>query len=524
MSTVLAQPRLGSTASHRAAWAAIALGLAALYVPTYIDLAGGLWRDDAYAHGPIVLAVFAWLVWRSRAVLGGAASRIEVAAGAACFAVGLASFVVGRSQAIALFEVGSHIPVALGLVLMLGGVAALKRLAFPLALLLFLVPLPGFVLDAATTPLKGVVSLLAEVLVRGLGHPVVREGVVLSVAGHDMFLADACSGLNSIYSLVALTFIYAHLTGPFRPARIATLLAAIVPIAIVANALRVSFLVLVTVHAGEEMAQGMLHGIAGMAVFLAELGAVIAIDRMFFQSGPGPERSRAPGVTQPKGVPAITLAAILFASMLGAAIAAPALKPVRAEGPGIDLERVVPATFGDWHMDPEIVPVAPTADVQEKLDRLYSQVVNRAYVNDAGELVMLTIAYGGDQSDALKVHRQENCYRAQGFDIHALEHARMDAAGRSIPVTRMVAVRGDRVEPVTYWFTMGDRVVLGRAERLGTQLANGLRGRVLDGMLVRVSSLSPDAAQAFAAQQSFATALFSAMPPAAAARFVGERG
>ena len=100
----------------------------------------------------------------------------------------------------------------------------------------------------------------------------------------------------------------------------------------------------------------------------------------------------------------------------------------------------------------------------------------------------------------------------------------MDTAGRSIPVTRMVAVRADRIEPVTYWFTMGDRVVLGRAERLETQLASGLRGRVLDGMLVRVSSLSPDARQAFASQQSFATALFSAMPPATAARFVGERG
>jgi len=140
-------------------------------------------------------------------------------------------------------------------------------------------------------------------------------------------------------------------------------------------------------------------------------------------------------------------------------------------------------------------------------------------------MVMLTIAYGGDQSDALKVHRQENCYAAQGFDIHALEHARLDAAGRSIPVTRMVAVRGDRVEPVTYWFTMGDRVVLGRAERLGAQLESGFHGRVLDGMLVRVSSFSKgsDASSSFAAQQAFASALFASMPAQAAARFVGER-
>ena len=130
MSTVLAQPRLGSTASHRAAWLAIVAGLLALYLPTYVDLARALWREDAYAHGPIVLAVFAWLVWRSRDALAGRAQAAETIAGAVSFAFGLVLFAVGRSQSIALFEVGSHIPVAAGLVLMLGGVSALKRLAF----------------------------------------------------------------------------------------------------------------------------------------------------------------------------------------------------------------------------------------------------------------------------------------------------------------------------------------------------------------------------------------------------------
>src|SRR5437764_13603807 len=99
MSTVLAQPRLGSTASHRAAWLAIVAGLAALYVPTYIDLAHGLWREDAYAHGPIVLAVFAWLVWRSRgALFTTVATTPERIAGVASVVFGLALYIVGRSQ------------------------------------------------------------------------------------------------------------------------------------------------------------------------------------------------------------------------------------------------------------------------------------------------------------------------------------------------------------------------------------------------------------------------------------------
>jgi len=184
---------------------------------------------------------------------------------------------------------------------------------------------------------------------------------------------------------------------------------------------------------------------------------------------------------------------------------------------------VVPREFGDWRIDPQTEPIVPAPDVQAKLDRIYQQVVSRTYVNGAGERVMLTIAHGGDQSDALKAHRQEACYAAQGFDIHGLQLGELDVAGRSIPVTRMVATRGERIEPVTYWFTMGERVVLGRGERLRVQVENGLAGRIPDGMLVRVSTLTPDAANAFAAQQAFVGALFAGLADRDAARFVGSR-
>ncbi|MGZ5063975.1 MAG: exosortase C-terminal domain/associated protein EpsI [Usitatibacter sp.] len=150
--------------------------------------------------------------------------------------------------------------------------------------------------------------------------------------------------------------------------------------------------------------------------------------------------------------------------------------------------------------------------------------MSRAYVNSRGEQMMLTIAYGGDQSDALKAHRQEVCYTAQGFTVRSLHAADVGAAGRIIPATRMLAVRGDRSEPVTYWFTMGDRVVRSRLQRLEVQLASGFAGRIPDGMLVRVSSISRDPAAAFAAQQAFVAALLAAVPPADAARIAGAAG
>jgi EpsI family protein len=270
-----------------------------------------------------------------------------------------------------------------------------------------------------------------------------------------------------------------------------------------------------------------------MLVFVAAFAMMMAVDKVIAARGTRYEargaRHAARGTRheaqegQPSLAPrASRLAAYATAFlMFGAALAAPALKPVPAEGPALDLERLVPQAFGDWSIDPTVVPIPPAADVQAKLDRIYNATLSRAYVNPQGEQMMLTLAYGGDQSDALKAHRQEVCYTAQGFTIHGLEQGELKAQGRDIPVTRMLAVRGDRSEPVTYWFTMGERVVRGRFERLHVQLASGLAGRVPDGMLVRVSSLSKDPEAAYAAQRSFVAALLAATPPADAARIAG---
>ncbi len=212
------------------------------------------------------------------------------------------------------------------------------------------------------------------------------------------------------------------------------------------------------------------------------------------------------------------------AAMVLSAGAALALKPSRVhqDTAAFDLEGVIPRSFGNWIIDPSIVPIAPAPDVQAKLDRLYTQVVSRTYVNARGERVMLVVAYGGDQSDALKAHRQEVCYAAQGFEIRNVVHGNLRIGERTIPVTRMLAVRGTRSEPVTYWFTMGDRVVLGRLERLVVQLRFGFSGRIPDGTLVRVSSLSTEPTRAFKAHQDFISALVGGMRADEVHRLLGS--
>jgi len=260
-------------------WLPVALGLAVMYVPTYVDLAHGLWQQEAHAHGPIILAVVAWLVWRQRAALASAgAGRSAVLAGWAMLAFGLMLYAVGRSQGIALFEVGSHLPVLAGTVLLLLGWRALARLWFPLFFLVFLVPLPGFMIDIATAPLKNFVSHIVESMLYELGYPIARAGVILMIGQYQMLVTDACSGLNSLYSLAALGFLYLYLTGPGTLVRRAALLASIAPIALVANVARVLMLTLIAFYFGEEAAQSFLHGFAGMTLFATALLLLLGLD------------------------------------------------------------------------------------------------------------------------------------------------------------------------------------------------------------------------------------------------------
>lgn len=528
MSTVLGHRSAAQVEPGRSRpWLALAAGLAVLYVPMGFELARTLWRDDAYAHGPVMLAVCAWLVWRDRAVLLDPEGARSPLTGGVLVGLGLSLYVVGRSQELALFESASLLPVAAGTLLAMRGWNAVRRLAFALALLAFVVPVPGFILDALTGPLKGAVSASVAALLHLFGYPVVREGVVLQMGEHQLLVADACSGMNSIYGLIALTLVYVHLTGPSRRGRLPLVLLGVIPIAIAANVVRVTLLALVAYHLGDGAAEGFLHGFAGMVVFAVAVMMLIGWDKVACATL-SPARGRGPGPED--GTPAcagvtnrapVATALILTCCFIGAAIAAPLAKPLPADTSGVSLERMLPTQVAGWRLDPTVVPVAPAPDVQANLDRIYNQVLSRTYVNDAGESMMLTVAYGGDQSDALKAHRQENCYTAQGFTIESLRHGSMSVAGRSLPVTRMQAVRGARSEPVTYWLTMGDRVVLGRLERLRVQLASGLHGRMPDGMLVRVSSLSGDPDAAFRAQQAFMASVVAAMKPADAARLVG---
>ena len=150
---------------------------------------------------------------------------------------------------------------------------------------------------------------------------------------------------------------------------------------------------------------------------------------------------------------------------------------------------------------------------QELLDKLYSQTLSRTYVNTQGYRVMLSLAYGDDQRGGLQAHMPEVCYPAQGFKLNSVAEHVVKTPFGDIQAKRVSTSLGERNEPITYWFAMGDRAVLSGWDRRVVELRFGLTGQVPEGLLFRISSIERDPAVAYRAHEEFAGALLSALTP-----------
>jgi len=248
--------------------ALIAVGLAVMYVPTYWTLFQTAWASDEQGHGPLIVGLCIWLTvqrWPSFVALP---DRSAGGWGSLALAVSLAAYVIGRSQGIQGLEAGSQIGVLAGLLLWFKGRAGLRLMAVPLGFLVFSVPLPGILVLTLTMPLKSAVSACAEWLLHLAGYPVGRTGVVLVIGQYQLLVADACAGLNSMFTLEALGFLWMSLRPRSTVARDALLALVILPISFAANVVRVMVLVLITYYFGDAAGQGFAHSFSGIVLFV----------------------------------------------------------------------------------------------------------------------------------------------------------------------------------------------------------------------------------------------------------------
>lgn len=218
--------------------------------------------------------------------------------------------------------------------------------------------------------------------------------------------------------------------------------------------------------------------------------------------------------------------AAIVALMLGGGAAAHWMRPTvhMADRTGKpDLEQLFPKRFGNWEIDTSMPVILPAPDVQARLDQIYNQVLSRTYIDrSSGQRVMLSVAYGGDQSDGTRLHRPEVCYPAQGFQILSNRQTALSLPGRSLPVRQLESQLDGRHEPITYWVIVGDQAVTSASQQKIAQLRYGVRGLIPDGMLVRVSSIDRDTGQALKVQQRYIEDLLRSLSPEASLRVFGR--
>ncbi|MBN8507173.1 MAG: EpsI family protein [Burkholderiales bacterium] len=220
-------------------------------------------------------------------------------------------------------------------------------------------------------------------------------------------------------------------------------------------------------------------------------------------------------------VKAVVLAGLMALGAVAAEVTRPTTK-IADRGEPVQLERLFPREFGPWRVDDSLPVILPAPDVQAKLDKIYNQVLSRTYVDAAGRRIMLSVAYGGDQSDGTNAHKPEVCYPAQGFQLGSSRRGAIDMAdGTRLAVRDLTTQLGTRHEPITYWIVVGDSTVTTGTEQKLIQLKYGLRGLIPDGMLVRISSIDADAAKAHALHRAFVADLAAALDAEARRRVFG---
>ncbi len=256
----------------------VIIGLLALVIPTYWYLLNNVWTASNYAHGPLVFICILAAIWQQRSEISKAKVSRNVLPGYLVFGIGLLVYFFGRTQDVLMLEVGSQIPILTGLLMILTSWESTKSLWFPLCFLVFVIPLPGIMINELTLTLKFHVSSAVDQILFFFGYPIAKSGVVLTIGPYKILIAEACSGLKSMYSLSALGLFFVYLRGRADLRQNVLLLASILPIAYFANIGRVLALILVTYYLGDAAGRGFLHIFAGLTEFVLALVIMLSFD------------------------------------------------------------------------------------------------------------------------------------------------------------------------------------------------------------------------------------------------------
>ena len=257
----------------------LAASVLAAYIPTVLSLIDGPWQTEQEGHGPMIIAASLWLTWQSRERLRTVTISPAPIDGWTALLIGLALMYLARiQQGVLTVETFSLIPVIVGCVLLSAGWATLGVLAFPIGFLLFAVPMPDWLIDSLTVPLKVFISNVVTDVLYAAGYPVAQNGVMIMIGSYQLLVKDACSGMNSIFALSAIGVFYAYAFRWNEKIRSVLLLISIIPITIMANFVRVIGLVLIAYYGGPDKLEGVVHDLTGIGLFAVAVILLFLMD------------------------------------------------------------------------------------------------------------------------------------------------------------------------------------------------------------------------------------------------------
>jgi len=262
--------------------AGLVISYAILFTPVYLNFLNGAWAREENAHMPFILAICIGLGFTefSSGRIKLVSHSIEKFIGGLILSVGLLLFFYSRIEEVELVLSITQLIIIFGSVLMVSGIKGVQSLWFVFALSLYLVLWPGWAMDMVTFPLKMMISAQVADGLFFFGFPVSHEGAIISAGAYELLVADACSGINSLIALTSVGVVYLYVIKRPNPYSNVVTLLMLIPIAILANMIRVAALVMITYFLGYDAGQSFLHDLSGLIMFAVALLGVFAVEAL----------------------------------------------------------------------------------------------------------------------------------------------------------------------------------------------------------------------------------------------------
>jgi exosortase D (VPLPA-CTERM-specific) len=462
----------------------VVLLLCALYWKIVPPMVQQWYQDENYSHGfivPLIAGYFLYTRWDQ--LKDAPVTRCN--AGLALVLFGLLELMIGWLGTEYFSMRSSLIVILAGLVLFLFGKGVFRIALVSLAYLFFMIPVPYIIYDAAAFPLKIFVTKVSVATLKAIGIVVMREGNIIMFPDLTLEVADACSGIRSLISLLALAVAYAFFLR-ISPLRRLLLICAAVPIAIFTNSIRVIVTGILAQHWGAKAAEGFFHEFAGMVVFALAMAMLVSLGALLNRGN-----AEAPG-SEPQGTAPVWAAggretgsmALKFVSVFLLLIAG-ALYLNLHEDLQVPMNKPLeqfPTVVSGWRMTQEY-PMTP--DIQKVL--MATDTLSRSYTTADGKTVDIYIGYHGGGKESGEIHSPKHCLPGSGWQEVSTKSRLLDVSGTKINLVQAVYQKGDSREMFLYWFQVQAKTISDEYSLKLAEIINSIINRRRDASFIRIS-------------------------------------